>query len=557
MIRKIYPFIIIFIICIPASWYLFGRGYFNMHDDLQVMRVYEMERCFSDGQIPCRWSPDMAYGYGQAMFNYYSAFPYYLGQFVRMVTGLSILATVKTLFFISLVGSAFGMYILAKEFWGKMGGILASALYIYTPYHALDIFVRGALSESFSLAILPFLWFYLYTLVKNPSVKSALLTSISLFFLLTTHNISSMIYAPFTLIWTTFWIIYLKNWKSIKYVFISGILGVGLSRFFLIPAIFEQSLINVQYLTSEYSDFHAHFVSLKQLFVERKWGYGPSIFGPYDDLSFQVGWPHWFLGFLVIGLSIYWWVKKRNKEAILSISLISLFLLTTFLAHQRSLFLWESLPLIKFVQFPWRFLGLSMFFLSFALGAMGNVRFTLKTLFVYLILGITIVLNISYFKPFNFSRKVKDEDKLMGEAWELQQKAAILDYLPKTADIAPPASAFDTPKVISGEGVIENFTNDSNRFSFDADIFSLSEVVVPVMYFPNWIVIVDNQKVTSGINGAHGVISLELPVGKHIVRGRFTNTLVRTVANSVSVLSLIILFSVSAVSENKKYDEKK
>jgi len=67
------------------------------------------------------------------------------------------------------------------------------------------------------------------------------------------------------------------------------------------------------------------------------------------------------------------------------------------------------------------------------------------------------------------------------------------------------------------------------------------------MYFPNWIVIVDNQKVTSGINGAHGVISLELPVGKHIVRGRFTNTLVRTVANSVSVLSLIILFSVAGI----------
>src|SRR3990172_970811 len=96
--KKIYPFLIILVLSLPAGWYLLGRGYFNMHDDLQVMRVYEMSKCFSNGQIPCRWSPDMAYGYGQAMFNYYSAFPYYLGVLIRILTPLSLMGTVKLLF---------------------------------------------------------------------------------------------------------------------------------------------------------------------------------------------------------------------------------------------------------------------------------------------------------------------------------------------------------------------------------------------------------------------------------------------------------------------------
>jgi uncharacterized membrane protein len=126
-----------------------------MHDDLQVMRIFQMEKCFADGQIPCRWSPDMAWGYGQAMFNFYSALPYYLGVLIRIITPFSIMATVKLLFFISLAGSAIGMYLLAKEFWGKLGGIVAALLYAYAPYHALDIFVRGALAEAFALAILP------------------------------------------------------------------------------------------------------------------------------------------------------------------------------------------------------------------------------------------------------------------------------------------------------------------------------------------------------------------------------------------------------------------
>src|SRR3989344_4174465 len=265
--KKFLVIVSLIIVIIPASFYLLGRGYFNMHDDLQVMRVYQMDRCFADGQIPCRWSPDMVWGYGQAMFNFYSALPYYIGAFIRLAMPLSILATVKTLFLISLVISAAGMYLLAKEFWGRLGGILSAALYVYAPYHALDIFVRGAMAERFAISILPFLWLSFYKLVKDPNYKYAIFTSISLFFLLITHNISSLIYAPFTILWVLFWLVISKNWKSTKFIIFSGLLGIGLSAFFLLPAIFEQSLIQTQYLTSEYSDYHAHFVTLRQLFI--------------------------------------------------------------------------------------------------------------------------------------------------------------------------------------------------------------------------------------------------------------------------------------------------
>ena len=189
--KKILSIIVILILIIPASWNLFGPGYFSMHDDLQIMRIFQMEKCFSDGQIPCRWSPDMAYGYGQAMFNFYSALPYYLGVIIRILTPLSIMATIKTLFLISLVGAAIGMYLLSREFWGNKAGILAAVLYSYAPYHALDIYVRGALAESFALAIFPFIWLTIYLVVKKATFRRVVALTISLAALFTTHNVSS------------------------------------------------------------------------------------------------------------------------------------------------------------------------------------------------------------------------------------------------------------------------------------------------------------------------------------------------------------------------------
>ncbi len=542
--RKLIPYIILLIFTLPTYSFLFTPGYFNMHDDLQAMRILEMEKCFSDGQIPCRWAPDMAWGYGQAMFNFYSALPYYLGILIRILTPLSILATVKLLFAISLVASVLGMYLLAKEFWGKLGGFLSAVLYTYAPYHALDIYVRGALAESFALAILPFLWLLIYKIIKMPSFSNIVLGSISVAFLLMTHNISTMIYFPFTLSWVIFCLLKLKKLKNIFYLGLSGFLGLGLASFFLIPALFERSLIQSYYLTSDYSDFRAHFVSLHQLFFSRFWDDGPSVFGTNDEMSFQVGWPHWWLIFLLLPLALLWLRKKdRRLDAILTFMFLGLFLFSTFLTHSRSIFFWLNVPMIEFVQFPWRFLGLSIFFLSFAGGALGKIYRLVSIPLVGITTILAIILNVKYFVPLVYSFKVTDEEKLSGEAYKLQQKAAILDYLPKTAKIAPTSKAFDKPIIIKGSGNIENFQVSSNRFSFDANIYEESKVEIPVMYFPNWILIIDDKLIKPDIHGDYGLISTTLRKGSYLVRGRFINTPIRTLANTISVITFLGLIT--------------
>jgi hypothetical protein len=72
-------------------------GFFPMQDDLQAFRIYEMNKCFTDFQIPCRWVPDAGYEYGYPQFNYYPPSVYYLGEALYKV-GFQYIDSVKILF---------------------------------------------------------------------------------------------------------------------------------------------------------------------------------------------------------------------------------------------------------------------------------------------------------------------------------------------------------------------------------------------------------------------------------------------------------------------------
>ncbi|GAF99922.1 unnamed protein product, partial [marine sediment metagenome] len=132
-----------------------------MHDDMQIMRIFELDKCFQDGQIPCRWVPDLGYSYGYPLFNYYPPLPYYLGELFYLL-GFSLINSVKLLFGLGFILSGIFMYLLAREFWGNLGGFLAGIFYIYAPYHAVDVYVRGAMGEHWALVCFPLILLAVY-----------------------------------------------------------------------------------------------------------------------------------------------------------------------------------------------------------------------------------------------------------------------------------------------------------------------------------------------------------------------------------------------------------
>jgi hypothetical protein len=117
--------ILLILLLIPAVKDLLTPGYFTMHDDMQVFRLFELDKCVHDGQLPCRWVPDGGYGYGYPLMQFYPPMPYYPMELLKLL-GLGYFWPVKIMFAVSFIMSGIGMYLLAKEVFGKWGGRLSA-----------------------------------------------------------------------------------------------------------------------------------------------------------------------------------------------------------------------------------------------------------------------------------------------------------------------------------------------------------------------------------------------------------------------------------------------
>lgn len=543
-----WPFFIIFVLSFLTTWPLFLPGYFSHHDDLQIMRIFEMRKCFLDLQIPCRWVPDMGYGNGFPLFNYYGVFPYYLGAFLSFLGGY--IWAAKVLFFIPLVLGGVSMYFLGKELFGKLTGFISGVLYLFAPYRALDAYVRGAISESFALAIAPLLFYFFLRLIKEKTYKNFLAATFSLGLFLTIHNIMTLLFLPVLFIWIIGWSVKEKYQNFLPLVF-SLLLGFGLAAYFVLPAFFEKSLVQTETLTRFDLDFRTHFVTIKQLFFDHSFGYGASILGPNDNISFQIGWPHWWL----VGITVCLWginLMRKRKIQFLIPFWFSVFLFSIFMTHNKSSFIWEKIGILRFAQFPWRFLSLSIFSASLLGGFLINflARKDLAKIIIIIVAMITVFLNWNYFKP-EYFYSLEDKGKLKGKLWEIQQKAAILDYLPKTA-YEPREPAPQNPIIVAGEAKVENFVNKSNRWSFKVDVFKEANVEVPVFDFPNWQVYVNGKKFPHSHNNFLGRIRLDLALGSYEIKGKLSNTSIRTFSNTISLFSWVIFLGITIYGKTKK-----
>jgi len=561
------------IFIIPSFWALLKPGYFNMHDDLQMMRQLQLEKCFQDAQFPCRWVPDMGYGYGYPLFNFYPPLPYYLGQIFR-VLGFSFVVTAKLTFVLQFLLAALFMYLLAAAVFGPLAGFISALFYTFAPYHALDVYVRGAMNEAWALAFFPLIFYAAYRLIKEEKSQFLVLLSLSFSALLLSHNVMALIFTPLLLSWVIFWLIVNKkitihlpkrpslltffqnlNWPLFLKFLISGGLALGLAAFFTLPLLLEVKQVQLESMFAGYYNYIVHFTSLRQLFISRFWGFGASTWGQEDQMSFQIGWLHWALPLLISFLILFpalikKKIKKLNHLKVLTLILTAAGLWAAFLTHERSALVWRLLPFLQKAQFPWRFLSLAIFAFSFAISGLvelfpvSSIKKTthqisprLLFLLPLLLFGL-FSLNLNYFQP-EHQGPLTDEEKFSGRAWVLQQTGGIYDYLPIWARLAPRDQAKPVVDAVwEGEAEITNKQQGSNWLSFEAEVSSPSaKIVLSQFYFPDFKIFDAGQEIDFDIEPELGRMLVNLPAGSHQIEARLYNTPIRTVANLISLFS--------------------
>jgi len=527
-IKNFLLFLGIIFLSFPLIFPFLKPGFFPTHDgEWAIVRLGAMHRALISGQFPVRWAGNLNFSYGYPLFLFTYPLPYYLGEIFNLL-GFGLIGSIKTLFILSIIFSGLTMFLLGKELFGEIGGLIAAIFYLYAPFRLVDLYVRGSLGESLAFVLYPLLFLSLIKFKKNPNFWLAI-GAIFYGAVILTHNISALLITPFLVIFA-----FLSCPRCSLGIFL---LGVGLASFFFLPALAEKSKIILSEVPL--ADKNQHFVTFSQLLVS-SWGYGSP--GSKDAFSFQLGLIH----LIALFLCLIVWLK--NKDHFFSF-FTCCFLMTIFLTLPISSAFWK-LPLLKEVDFPWRYLGSATFFISLSLGYLGTQKRYLKVVGVALAL-LAAAVSFRYARPINFI-DYPDEYYFTNEATTTSAD----ELMPIWVKEKPTSRPTQKVEIISGRGKIENLNYDSKKISFT--VFAEEEVKVQIntIYFPGWYLKVDNQPLTKfEINEPKGVINFVVSSGNHKVFAYFGETEIRVLADLISLGSLIVTGGLLVKSWRRKNED--
>ena len=290
--------------------------------------------------------------------------------------GLGFTTAIKTMYVLATIGAGLGMYGFTQRLFGRQAGLLAAIVYMYVPFHLVEIFVRSAYAEFVALAIIPFLFWVFTELVAAPSLRRVALAGFTYGLLALTHHTTFFTFSPLLMVYLLMLLLakaklnlqYPTHDSLIShsvYVASAGVLGLALAAIYLIPAITETRYIKVEQWTSGSYNYLQHFVYFAQFFSP-EWGYGYSGIGLADDFSYQLG----IVVIALISFALISIITRRFPHRGTAL----FFLVATFIAillmSPLAEPIWRVVPIATLVQFPWRLLGMTAFTMSVVAGSL-------------------------------------------------------------------------------------------------------------------------------------------------------------------------------------------
>lgn len=549
---------LLLILALPAAWPTIQPHFFSVHDEAQhILDIYEMQRALTVQSFPPRWAPDLNFGLGHPYFNFYYHLPFYITSiFVSLDTSLTV--AFKWFMLVAIISGILGFYFFMRQHTSKLVAVLSATIYLYTPYFAVDLYVRGAFGELAVLAIVPWAAYAVNRVVTRQKLTDIALVSIILGLLGISHNVLNIFAYPLLFGYGIFLIFENQKdrSKTLLKLFVSFLLGFSLAAYYWLPAVVEKSFI------SNYEQIHIEdqFPFIKQLILP-SWGYGSSHWGPNDEMSFQIG----VLNLLAVVLSVIF-IKFMGKNTRFMILLLVVFFTLFGLMNSRTLPIWNLSSFTRYVQFPWRLLLFTTFASAILAGLLLENIFQKfpKRIYIFsvLVLLAIFLINVNYFKPSGY--KDVSEEKYLEMYFANRTFSGngergypSKDYLNFAEDFLPPvkwqtARPKSLPKSLISSKSPADIQYVKKGVGADITVKSKEKNSLQVLltYFPGWTVYLDGKKIPVSAVSNLGLISFDVPAGQHSVILRFENTLIRIVADVLSLVSLLVVIILLGVKIN-------
>ncbi len=333
------PYLAALISCAP----LIAGGFPQGHDwTFELARVAEFSHALDEGQFPPHWAPNLYGGYGSPVFLFYAPAFVALAVAASPVFDSAAAGASLAVVLFSFVG-VFAIRRLFDAIPGAdlQGGRIAATVFALHPYLIGDKLIRNANAEFAALCLLPFALEGLMRLERQP-LRGAVVVAGGLAVSILSHNLTAMICLAL-LLGGTLWLHGWRNAGRTWMALVSGLaVGLLIAAFVWLPALALRDAINIDDLTRGKFDFHNQWKPIGEFF-----GYSQ---------FFSAG------ALTPAALILAAWVGVRRSAGAFagrrfSMGLLAAALIFIGLQLRVSTPVWESLPWLALVQFPWRFMG--------------------------------------------------------------------------------------------------------------------------------------------------------------------------------------------------------
>ena len=288
------PGLLLSLVLTAPAWLFFLHPALNLWElydgEVHLVRSYSLQQYIASGDWYPRWLSEPYSGYGYPYLNFYAPASYYLTALLAwLLPSVGIYGSLQLVGAIGALGMISSVYTLGWKLWRHgPAALCATAIVAYAPYPLPpNLFLRSAIPETLGLALLVWLlvgctglWF--------AATEGRRLTSWWLFTgtitiaLLLTHNISSLLGAFIT----PAWIVCLWLWRPNRralFLLCGAALGAAvLTAFFWLPALLEIPLVQTDRL-------HVRDLSYRHYFLT--W---PGYHSPHWGLQLRSPWTRGF-----------------------------------------------------------------------------------------------------------------------------------------------------------------------------------------------------------------------------------------------------------------------
>jgi hypothetical protein len=496
------------------------------HDvNLHLRGWMDAERQFHEGDFFPRWAAGANQGYGEPFFIFYPPLSRLVGVALGLLLPWKIVSGVYIWLMLVLAGVA--MWICASEWLAKPDALIAGLLFAVNPYLLICAYKRGNYADLLAGALFPLIVWGGMRMGQAPA-RTALPLSAA-FAALWLSDLPAAVVATYSLAGLLVLnAIFYRSLRPLLFGALAMVSAFGSVAFFLLPAAWERRWVSIaEAVRLEWAPENNFLFTQRNL---------PQYVMFNRGLSFVAV----FL-ILVTAVTAVLAFRLRREMAPVWKSLVILGGVSAFMMFPPSLILYETLPEMRYVEFPWRWLSALCVVTVFLVAVvMSQTRHKWIPLMMVgaAVIGISagIVYTVTWDHAHYLEGLVADAHSPTGYPIRFGDWSNPLgsrrEKLDKTAPLIVVADGGQAARM-----QIEQWQGQRRVFSVESSQPLLLRL--RLLSYPAWQANLNGITVPLQTDPELGQMMLPIPAGLNRVEIRFARTWDRTVGNIVSLMTIL------------------